>query len=144
MIKNHNTTTSLAEEMKSILMSTRALKKFAKELSLDEMIDIQNKFRAVSDELVEKKNKEEKERLLKENKIAYYIDMMKQDDIDISMLIVDRSSNHKQRKSKPSRVQYKFYDNEGKERTWTGRGRKPLLLVALLEQGHSLEEFKVS
>jgi DNA-binding protein H-NS len=44
---------------------------------------------------------------------------------------------------KGSTVPIKYRDPNNGKNAWTGRGMKPRWLSALLEQGHSLEEFQV-
>ncbi|CAL1240460.1 H-NS histone family protein [Candidatus Methylocalor cossyra] len=44
---------------------------------------------------------------------------------------------------KGSTVPIKYRDPTNPKNAWTGRGMKPRWLSALLEQGHSLDEFRV-
>lgn len=42
-----------------------------------------------------------------------------------------------------SKRSIRYANPENKEETWTGRGRKPLWLIAALEDGRKLSEFEV-
>ncbi len=45
-------------------------------------------------------------------------------------------------KRAPRPPKYRYMEN-GEERTWTGQGRTPKALAAMLEQGRQLEEFLI-
>jgi len=46
-------------------------------------------------------------------------------------------------KTSRAKVAPVYRDPENPENTWTGRGRKPRWLVAALEAGKSIEEYKI-
>jgi DNA-binding protein H-NS len=46
-------------------------------------------------------------------------------------------------KRKGGSIPIKYRDRSNPEHVWTGRGMKPRWLAALLEQGRSIEEFRV-
>ena len=60
---------------------------------------------------------------------------------------ISQQTAHAQSSTKPSgtnsTVAVKYRDPSNPANTWTGRGKKPLWLTALLEQGHKIEEFSV-
>ncbi|MDR9963925.1 H-NS histone family protein [Enterobacter cloacae subsp. cloacae] len=45
------------------------------------------------------------------------------------------------RKRKPREAKYRFIDQNGEEKTWTGQGCTPVLLPNALENGKSLMIF---
>ena len=46
-------------------------------------------------------------------------------------------------KRAPRPAKYKFTDENGEEKTWTGQGRTPAALKKLLDEGKSLDDFLI-
>lgn len=46
-------------------------------------------------------------------------------------------------KREPRPAKYKYIDENGDEKTWTGQGRTPKAIAAALESGKTLEEFEI-
>ncbi|NVP01914.1 H-NS histone family protein [Photobacterium damselae subsp. damselae] len=135
---------SLADQMKKVLTNIRTLRTFVRVLTLDEMLEIESKLSQVIGEFREEAEKAAKEEEERQDKIAQYIEMLKQDGIDLDELsmIAGSADTTPKKKRAPKPPKYRFIDN-GEEKTWTGQGRTPSALAALLEQGHDIDEFLI-
>ena len=63
-------------------------------------------------------------------------------------LRVAKSSSTEKQTDRPIRRKYpkvlpKYYNPSAPEETWSGRGKQPRWLVAALQSGHGLEEFRI-
>lgn len=137
-----NETLTLTEQMKNVLTNIRSLRVFVRELELNEMLEIQSKLNSVIDENLEAAKEKEQEQLEKEKKIADYLEMMQADGIAISDFVGIQSETKQKAKREPKPPKYKF-DADGEVKTWTGQGRTPKALQALLDNGHTLNEFLI-
>ncbi|MFG0904609.1 H-NS family histone-like protein [Photobacterium damselae] len=132
------------EETIILLSNYGYLRQLANKLTHKEMEVIERRLTEVFSEVREEAEKAKKEEKERKAKITEYIKMLKQDGIDpneLSLLAETHSSRKKKRA--PKAPKYRFIDSNGEERTWTGQGRTPSALTALLEQGHSMEEFLI-
>ncbi|EHA1082407.1 H-NS histone family protein [Photobacterium damselae] len=134
---------NLNEQMKKILTNIRSLRVFVRELTFTEMVEMESKLALVIREFKEEAERAAKEEEERQDKIAQYIEMLKQDGIDLDELSTLAASDPAPKKKRaPKPPKYKFID-DGEEKTWTGQGRTPSALAALLEQGHDLDEFLI-
>ncbi|MBS4433282.1 hypothetical protein E2566_08050 [Pectobacterium punjabense] len=67
-----------------------------------------------------------------------------EDGIDPSEFLGSASAT-KSAKSKrePRPAKYKYVDESGNEKLWTGQGRTPKAIAAAIESGKKLEDFKI-
>jgi DNA-binding protein H-NS len=68
---------------------------------------------------------------------------MLEDGIDINELIGTVNNEPKKRKRTPLPPKYRFLDENGLEKTWTGQGRTRSALQKLIDQGCYLDEFEI-
>jgi len=47
------------------------------------------------------------------------------------------------KKRKPREAKYRFIDQNGEEKTWTGQGRTPKPIASALAEGKSLDDFLI-
>jgi DNA-binding protein StpA len=47
------------------------------------------------------------------------------------------------KKRKPREAKYRFIDQNGEEKTWTGQGRTPKPIASALADGKSLDDFLI-
>jgi DNA-binding protein H-NS len=99
-------------------------------LSENELADL---IANASRELEAKRNGKKRETVLKIKELAASIGMQ----VDIS------EAEKKSASRKGSTVPVKYRDPQNSKNAWTGRGMKPRWLMALLDQGRNLDEFRI-
>lgn len=126
-----------------VLNNIRTLRAQARELPLELLEELLEKFTTVvserSDELkaLEEANRE---RLAK---LTQYREMMIADGIDPNELM-EAGGNVKARKQRePRPAKYAYTDDAGERKTWTGQGRTPAPIKAQLDAGKTLEDFLI-
>lgn len=76
-------------------------------------------------------------------KIEKYRAMLIEDGIDPDELTSGQSIE-KPRKTRPERpAKYKYTDENGDEKTWTGQGRTPRFIKEQIDAGKSLDDFLI-
>ena len=127
----------------SVLLNLRYLRSLCKDASIPDLKQALEKFTTVVNErIAQEKNIQE----ANENRLAKleeYRQLMLEDGIDINELIGTVNNEPKKRKRAPLPPKYRFLDENGLEKTWTGQGRTPSLLKIKLDEGHSLKDFEI-
>jgi len=124
-------------EAKSLLLKKAKLRsailqmnesEFAKfQHNLEESLDIRTK------KIEEEKRKEQEE----QNKINRIREICAGEGIDLDSLLAKDSTKM------TSSAQYRMTDSDGKEVTWSGKGRLPKAFKEARERGVDLEQFKI-
>ncbi|WP_200813402.1 H-NS family histone-like protein [Photobacterium malacitanum] len=126
------------------LLNLRSLRAQAREMSIEDLQEGLQKFtqvveeRRVEEEAARAENKEQ------EAKLQKYRDMLAAEGItpeELIALIGDSPKTKKKRAARPAK--YKFVDENGDEKTWTGQGRTPKALQQLLDNGETLASFEI-
>ncbi|MFA0085880.1 transcriptional regulator [Vibrio sp. 10N.286.49.C2] len=133
-------------ELTKTLLNIRSLRAFARELTVEQLEEALEKLTIVVTERRESDEEERAEREAREAKLSEYAQMIAKDGIDVEDLIAALSGESKAKnKSKraPRPAKYKYLDDNGAEKTWTGQGRTPSIIQAALDAGKSLEEFEL-
>lgn len=99
-------------------------------LSENELADL---IANASRELEAKRNGKKRETVLKIKELAASIGMQ----VDIS------EAERRSASRKGATVPVKYRDPSNSKNAWTGRGMRPRWLVALLDQGRNLDEFRI-
>ncbi|WP_305812730.1 H-NS family histone-like protein [Photobacterium leiognathi] len=128
----------MTQETMKILLNLRSLRVACRDYDLEELKDALNKLTQVVEERIQEEEKLQAENREKEEKLAAYRDMMLSDGIDIDELLQSLASTPKKSKRTPRPAKYKYVDETGKEKTWTGQGRTPKFLV-----GKDLNDFLI-
>ncbi|MEL2330349.1 H-NS family nucleoid-associated regulatory protein [Klebsiella pneumoniae] len=129
-------------ETLQVLNNIRTLRAQARELPLEVLEEVLEKFTVVVTGSEEEKAAEaaNRERL---EKLAQYREMMIADGIDPNELM-DAAVNIKVRKKRePRPAKYAYIDEAGEQKTWTGQGRTPAPIKAQLDAGKTLEDFLI-
>lgn len=129
-------------ETLQVLNNIRTLRAQARELPLEVLEEVLEKFTIVVAERSEEKAAEaaNRERL---EKLSHYREMMIADGINPSELM-DAAVNIKVRKKRePRPAKYAYIDDAGEQKTWTGQGRTPAPIKAQLDAGKTLEDFLI-
>ncbi|MDD0824940.1 H-NS family nucleoid-associated regulatory protein [Mannheimia sp. AT1] len=130
------------------LFNIRSLRAFSKDLTLEQLESISEKLAIIITEKQEEIKKQELEQAKQLENLNKYKEMLKQDGITIDEL-AELLANKviKARKARkpvaPRPAKYKFVDENGNEKTWTGQGRTPKALQKLLNEGKKLEDFEI-
>ena len=128
------------------LFNIRSLRQFAKDIEFEELEMMLNKLKHV---VIERQEEEDKKRVAlaeKEEHINMYIEMLKNDGINIEELVsalTSAAQANKKVKRKPTLAKYQYQDGKGALKTWTGQGRTPKLIQDKLDNGMSLKDFLI-
>ncbi|MGF1690502.1 H-NS family nucleoid-associated regulatory protein [Photobacterium kagoshimensis] len=126
------------------LLNLRSLRALAREYTLEQLQEGLEKLQTVVAEREESEAEEiakEKERT---EKLNQYREMLLADGIDPEELLGSLAGAKAPKAKRAARpAKYKFVDENGEEKTWTGQGRTPSALKTALDQGRSLEEFEI-
>ena len=78
-------------------------------------------------------------------RIAKYKELIKQEGITAEELtaIIGAAPSSIRKKREPRPAKYKYTDETGQERTWTGQGRTPRVIQKALDKGVSLASFEI-
>lgn len=126
-----------------LLMNIRSLRAFAREsMTLEQLQEALEKLtqvvneRTVEEEQAKAANKEHEE------KLEAYRKMLLSDGIDPEeLLAMTAKTPKKPRVTRPAK--YKFTDENGEEKTWTGQGRTPSALKKALDEGANLDDYLI-
>ena len=126
-----------------VLTNIRSLRVVARDLALEQLESILEKIQLVVSEKKEELLKVQQEENNRQERIAKYKELLKQDGITTDELAEILGSNvvRKKRESRPAKYQY--VDENGVTKTWTGQGRTPKAIQVQLDKGKSLSSFEI-
>ncbi len=122
----------------------RTLRALAREHTLPELEEMLGKFESVVSERREAEAAIAEESRQKEEKLAKYRQMLLDDGIDPNELTVSDAGSSKPRaKRAPRPAKYKYTDENGEDKSWTGQGRTPAVIKQALDAGKVLDDFLI-
>ncbi|WP_413738899.1 H-NS family nucleoid-associated regulatory protein [Sodalis sp. RH21] len=130
-------------EMLKSLNNIRTLRAQARELELSTLEEILEKLTAITED---RRTEEAAFRAENEGRLAKlekYRQQLQEDGIDPSELLASVVATKAKKARDPRPAKYKYTDEFGESKTWTGQGRTPKAMKALLDSGKSLEDFAV-
>ncbi len=133
-------------ELTKTLLNIRSLRAYARDLTLQQLEEALEKLTLVVEERKEVEEQEKAEREAQEAKLAAIADQIAKDGIDVDALITALSGEVKTKtksKRQPRPAKYKYIDDNGEEKTWTGQGRTPSVIQKALDEGKPLEDFAI-
>ncbi|MDC0609499.1 H-NS histone family protein [Vibrio sp.] len=133
-------------ELTKTLLNIRSLRAYARDLTLPQLEEALEKLTLVVEERKEIEEQEQAERAAQEEKLAAIANQIAKDGIDVDALISALSGEVKTKtksKRKPRPAKYKYIDDNGEEKTWTGQGRTPSVIQKALDEGKSIEDFAI-
>ena len=128
-------------EFSRIVTHARRLKANVKDLSIDQLRDVQIKLSNIIDSRVEDEEKVLQQQAEKLEKISKYRELLAADGIELDELQGDFEVTSKKRL--PRKPKYEIYTESGERITWTGQGRMPNIIKNCLDHGDSLETFLI-
>ncbi|MEQ9770948.1 H-NS family nucleoid-associated regulatory protein [Pectobacterium jejuense] len=133
----------MSEALK-VLNNIRTLRAQARETDLATLEEMLEKLTVIVEERREEEAKTQQEQSERLAKIEALRAKLLEDGIDPAELLGSVSAT-KSTKSKraPRPAKYKYVDENGSEKLWTGQGRTPKAIAAALENGKSLEDFEI-
>lgn len=132
-------------EFLKVLLNIRSLRAALRELSFEQLEEVNEKFSSIYNERAAEIEKTRAADAERSAKLAEFQAMLADAGIDPSELVQATPAGKTPRdgtKRAPRPPKYRYMEN-GEERTWTGQGRTPKALAAMLEQGRQLEEFLI-
>ena len=126
-----------------VLTNIRSLRVLARNESLELLESILEKLQLVISEKREELLKIQQEEKERQERIAKYKDLLKQEGITVDELaeILGAEVPRKKREARPAK--YKYVDENGVTKTWTGQGRTPKAIQTKLDKGKSLSDFEI-
>ncbi|WKA63994.1 H-NS family histone-like protein [Pectobacterium aroidearum] len=133
----------MSEALK-VLNNIRTLRAQARETDLATLEEMLEKLTVIVEERREEETKTQQEQAERLAKIEALRAKLLEDGIDPVELLGSVSAT-KSTKSKraPRPAKYKYTDENGNEKLWTGQGRTPKAIAAALENGKTLEDFEI-
>lgn len=126
------------------LNNLRTLRAQARDIEISVLDEMLEKFTVVVAERREEAAADNAAQREKEEKLALYKEMLLNDGIDISELTKLTSSESKPKsKRAPRPAKYKFIDENGNEKHWTGQGRTPSPIKSAIDAGGSMDDFLI-
>ncbi|MCW8092049.1 H-NS histone family protein [Alteromonas sp. ASW11-130] len=128
----------------NVLTHGRRLQGAVKDLSIEELEEVQQKLSRIIEKRKAKEEKlqqAEKERLASAEKIHSQMREMGVNFEDLQRLHSSKAGSTKPKKKRP--VKYQIKDGNGESHSWTGIGRMPKIFKEALEKGKKLENFSI-
>ncbi|MDR5618021.1 H-NS family nucleoid-associated regulatory protein [Arsenophonus sp.] len=127
------------------LNNIRTLRAIAREMPLESLQEIHDKFNTVVDERREDENQARAQLEAHSQKIAKYIKLLEGEGLSLDDLVTaktaSKTSNRTKRAARPAKFQYK--DENGEIKTWTGQGRTPAVIKKALGEGKDMDDFLI-
>lgn len=132
----------------NILTHERRLRANTKELSVEELKEVQVKLARIVTVREEEEEDLRREEAEKRQKVEAFRKQMKEAGLDFNDLApefanqVASPTKAAPRKRTPKPAKY-TYSVDGEERTWTGQGRTPKVIQQALDKGKQLKDFLI-
>ncbi|MGF1873402.1 H-NS family nucleoid-associated regulatory protein [Photobacterium indicum] len=126
-------------DIMKLLLNLRSLRATCREYSLDQLNDALGKLNTVVNEREEEEVQQYNAEKEKREKLEAYRQMLIEDGIAPEELIASLATGKIVKKKRdPRPAKYRYTDESGEEKTWTGQGRTPKFL-----QDKNLEDFAI-
>ena len=125
------------------LSNIRNLRAMAKDLSVEQLEALQEKLAIVVEEKREAVKAQELEKQKVLEGLNKYKKLLDEDGITVEELaaLLGGEDAPKRQARAPRPAKYKYTDENGNEKTWTGQGRTPRAIQKALDAGKSLDSF---
>ena len=134
----------MSDALKS-LNNIRVLRAQAREMALTDLEEMLEKLTVVVSERREESQAAEAAGREKAEKLAKYREMLLSDGIDPNELFstTEQAGGKVRAKRAPRPAKYKYTDENGEEKQWTGQGRTPAVIKAALDAGKTIDDFLI-
>ncbi|TCN78594.1 DNA-binding protein H-NS [Vibrio crassostreae] len=136
----------MTKEFEKTLLNIRSLRVFSRDLSLIQLEEALSKFSKVVKERRTEEDKIKIELEKKQEKLEEIAKQIREQGLD-SNAVISALSSQQQAKSKNKRqtlpAKYKYVNENGFEKTWTGQGRTPKVIQLALDSGATLDDFAI-
>lgn len=134
----------MSEALK-ILNNIRTLRAQARETDLETLEEMLEKLTTIVEDRREEEASARKEQEQRKAKLETIRAQLLEDGIDPEELLASlQGTTTKQKTTRSARpAKYKYVDENGTEKTWTGQGRTPKAIAAAIENGKALEDFEI-
>lgn len=134
----------MSEEFK-VFSNIRTLRAQARETSLEVLEDLLEKMTSIVEDRRQEEESGKKEREEKQAKLAAIREQLLADGINPEELLANfNAAPTKQKSNRVTRpAKYKYIDENGNEKGWTGQGRTPKTIAVAIESGKKLEDFLI-
>nr|ELR5107166.1 DNA-binding transcriptional regulator H-NS [Providencia rettgeri] len=136
----------MSEPLKA-LNNIRTLRAQAREVTLESLEEMLEKLTVVVEERRDEENQARAELEERNRKLEKVREMILEQGVDLNDLLqtMDSGKGTSTRAKRAARpAKYKYVDENGETKTWTGQGRTPAVIkVAIEEQGKSLDDFLI-
>lgn len=128
-----------------VFSNVRTLRAQARETSLEVLEEILEKMTSIVEDRREEEESGKIEREEKQAKLSAIREQLLADGIDPNELIANFNVAPAKQKSirSPRPAKYKYIDENGKEKGWTGQGRTPKAIAAAIDSGKKMEDFLI-
>ena len=123
------------------LNNIRTLRAQARETDLATLEEILEKLTAIVEDKRQEETIAQQQNAERQGKIEALRAQLLEDGIDPSELLGNVKSSRPAAVRAARPAKYKYIDENGDEKTWTGQGRTPKVIAAALESGKVLEDF---
>lgn len=130
-------------EFLKVFLNIRSLRAACRELTLEQLEEGLEKLSSIVEERRQAESEERKANEVRLRKINEYMEMLRNDGIDPAELVPGGIEAEKTGKRAQRPAKYRFIDENGEEKTWTGQGRQPVAIRKALEEGKSLDDFLI-
>lgn len=131
------------ELIKRCLGNPNALKNFLKTQEISWCNAISEQLKEIVHKLNQEYELELQEAKEREAKRLSLIAMIEAEGWSLEALMQESGSKKSKPMAAKKEYKYRFLDEKGKEKGWSGYGMMPKALRMLLDQGHNLEEFLI-
>ncbi|EBX3672387.1 DNA-binding protein [Salmonella enterica subsp. enterica serovar Stanley] len=135
------------ELVRKLLLNIRSVRVFARETHFEQLLEMQEKLNVVIEERREDAEREAAERQELEAKrqqaIEYIISLGLDPESLLAPVTADTVKTRRKAKGGVRKAKYRFKDENGEIREWSGNGKRPLALQKLLDEGHFMEDFLI-
>ncbi len=125
------------------LNNIRALRAQARETDLATLEEILEKLTAIVEDKRQEETIAKQQNAERQGKIEALRAQLLEDGIDPAELLGNVKSSRPATVRAARPAKYKYIDENGDEKTWTGQGRTPKAIAASLEGGKTLEDFAI-
>lgn len=133
-----------AEVMKKFF-NLRSLRATAREMSIEDLERLLANLQTVVGERQAAEEEIQAREAEQQEKIQNIAALLEKDNIDIEDLLRVVQGNAKPAKAKraPRAAKYKYIDENGSEKTWTGQGRTPSVIQNAIDNGANLDDYLI-